>query len=574
MKEKVSAKMRWRAFGFSFLLCFLLTFMLLIFGPAELYFTNVSEFKFVYGEFAWRMALIAVGATCLMSLILAFLPDKVRRVILAMIFGVSLAGYLQIMFINKDLDLMGMNPDGYHVEIGRAAINMVVWVLIAGALIVLCLWKEKIWKNTVLFATVVLLGMQATAWVSLMLSADDTAYHYEEGAWYISGENQYTVSADKNIIVFVLDYFSNQYLSSALNQYPDMLDCMKDFTYYSNTDCAYFGTYPSLAHILSGSKPEPQISINDWCAKIWQDDKAQGFYQALRDQNYVVDVYTPDKDVLCGTNGVEVLKGTFSNLANDGQDFDVDYKLLVKTMTKMSGYRMFPYAVKPALYANVDEYTNIIIPRNNRAYHENYAFYAGLKERGLTADKNSNYYIVQHLQGTHAQTTTATCEHGDTTTEETAKGCMVMIEEYLNQLKELGVYDNATIIVTSDHGGPRDSQVIFFIKYAWESHKQMLVSDAPISLTEYQATIAQVAGIDYSPYGLAVSDIPQGQPRERTVWVRMYDESLPSVPKYSGEGEAVSNAYFGFTYTGDINDLLESYDAGPDIVIPETDGFF
>lgn len=147
MKEKVSAKMRWRAFGFSFLLCFLLTFMLLIFGPAELYFTNVSEFKFVYGEFAWRMALIAVGATCLMSLILAFLPDKVRRVILALIFGVSLAGYLQIMFINKDLDLMGMNPDGYHVEIGRAAINMVVWVLIAGALIVLCLWKEKIWKT-------------------------------------------------------------------------------------------------------------------------------------------------------------------------------------------------------------------------------------------------------------------------------------------------------------------------------------------------------------------------------------------------------------------------------------------
>lgn len=574
MKENTEVKSRIKTMGFSFLVCFLFAFMLLIFGPAELYFTNVSEFKFVYGEFAWRMALIALGGTFLISLILTFLPKKVCKVFLALVFGVSLASYLQVMFINRDLDLMGMNPDGYHVEIGRAVGNMLVWILIIGAVIALCLWKERIWKSTVLFVTVVLLGMQGTAWISLMLSADDTAYHYEEGAWYLSGENQYTVSAEKNIIVFVLDYFSNQYLEPALEQYPDLLECMKDFTYYSNTDCAYFGTYPSLAHILSGSEPEPQLSINDWCKKIWQLDKAQGFYQALRDQNYVIDVYTPDKDVLCGINGVEVLQGTFSNLSNDSRTFDVDYGLLIKTMTKMAGYRMFPYAVKPALYANIDEYTNILIPRNNRAFHENYAFYAGLKERGLSVDKDSNYYIVQHLQGTHAKTTTADCEYGETSTEETAKGCMVMVEEYLNQLKELGVYDDATIIVTSDHGGPRDSQVIFFVKYAWESHETMRISEAPISLTEYQATIAQAAGIDYAPYGLAISDIPKDQPRERIAWVRMYDDSLPSIPKYSGEGESVSNAYFGFTYTGDIDDLLESYDAGPDIVIPETDGFF
>ena len=58
------------------------------------------------------------------------------------------------------------------------------------------------------------------------------------------------------------------------------------------------------------------------------------------------------------------------------------------------------------------------------------------------------------------------------------------------------------------------------------------------------------------------------------MWVRLYVDTLPSVPKYTGEGESVSNAYCGFTYIGDIEDLWEKYDAGPDIVIPETDGFF
>lgn len=575
MKEKTDKKTRLKNWGgISFLVCFLLAFMLLIFGPAELFFANVAEFKFVYGEFVWIMSAIALTGSVLVSLVIAFLPAFAGKILWSVIFGISAAGYAQVMFINKNLDLLGMNPEGYQVDTMQAVVNMIVWLLIIGLIMALAFWKEKVWKKVISYASVFLLAIQVTAWVSLMITAEDAAYRYEEGAWYISGEDQYKVSADKNVIVIVLDYFSNQYVDPALEKYPDLFDCMHDFTYYNNTDCTYFGTYPSLAHILSGQTPEPQISINDWCAKIWQSEKTQGFYQALRDQNFVSNVYTPDKNMLCGMNGVEILKGTFSNLTNDGQNFDVDYKLLVKTMAKMSGYRMFPYAVKPYLYANIDEYSHIIVPKDNRVRHENYDFYQGLLENGLTVDEESNYYIVQHLMGTHMYTTTETGQYGETSMEETAKGCMVIVEEYLNQLKELGVYDNATIIVTADHGGPRDSQIIFFMKQAWEAHKEMLVSNAPIALTEYQATIAQAAGIDYASYGLTVSDIPQDKPRERTVWVRMYDDSLPSVQKYSGEGEAVSNAYFGFTYTGDIDDLFEKFDAGPDIVIPETDGFF
>ena len=180
--------------------------------------------------------------------------------------------------------------------------------------------------------------------------------------------------------------------------------------------------------------------------------------------------------------------------------------------------------------------------------HENHRYYGHLTEERLKADDKSNYYIFQHLSGAHNYNIDENCQlKEESTLEETAKGCMVLVEEYFNQLKELGVYDDATIIVTSDHGGPRDSQVVFFMKNANETHDEMLVSSAPISLSELQATIAQAAGIDYTPYGPAVSDISPEQPRERTVWVRLYVDTLPSVPKYSGEGESVSNAYCGFT---------------------------
>lgn len=573
MKENSKEKIK--NFGIGFLICFLFTFMLLIFGPAEIYFVNVAEFKFVYGEFVWILSAIAVIGSAIAGLVTVFLPAAVRKIILSVIFGLSVAGYVQIMFINEGLDLLGMNPEGYQIEKGTAVVNGIIWLMIIALAIILSIWKEKVWQSVVCFGAFFLIGIQSVAWVSLMLSAEDIAYKYEEGEWYLSGENQFVVSANENIIVLVLDYFSNQYIEPALEKYPDLLDCLNDFTYYNNTDCTYFGTYPSLAHILSGLEPDPTISINDWCANIWQDEKTQGFYQALRDQHYVSNIYTPDKNMLCGMNSVETLQGTFSNITNEGKDFNVNYGLLTKTMIKMSGYRMFPYILKPYLYTDVSEYSEIIVSKSNGVSHENHRYYNHLLEDRLKTDDTSNYYIFQHLSGTHVYDTTEDGQYADKTSmEETAKGCMVIVGEYLNQLKELGVYDNATIIITSDHGGPRDSQVIFFMKYPHETHDEMPVSNAPIGLTEFQATIAQAAGIDYTPYGPAVSDISPTQPRERTVWVRLYVDSLPSVPKYSGEGSGVSNAYCGFTYTGDINDLIEKYDAGPDIVIPETDCFF
>lgn len=574
MKGKILTGARAKNFGFGFLICFLFAFMFLIFGPAEIYFVNVEDFKFVYGEFIWILSAIAVIGSAVVGLITSFLPAAVRKIILSVIFGISLAGYVQIMFINEGLDLLGMNPEGYRIDTRQAAANAVLWIVIIVLIAAFSVWKEKLWKNVIRFAAVFLIGIQAVAWISLMLSAEDTAYHYEEGEWFLTREKQFTVSADKNIIVFVLDYFSNQYIEPTLEQYPDLLDCMNDFTYYNNTDCTYFGTYPSLAHILTGLNPDPEISINEWTANIWQDERTVEFYQALQDQNYIANVYTPDKNMILGMNSVKLLDGLFDDVTNEGQDFTVDYALLTKTMMKMSGYRMFPYALKPYLYTDFNEYSNIIIWNSSTVSHENHRFYGHLLEEGLKTDDSSNYYIVQHLSGTHVYDTTAAGVYAEETSlEETAKGCMVILEEYFNQLKELGVYDDATIIVTSDHGGPRDSQVIFFMKNAGERHDEMLVSNAPISLAEYQATIAQAAGMDYSQYGAAVSDIPADQPRERTVWVRLLVEGLPYVPKYTGEGEGVSNAYCGFTYTGDIDDLLEKYDAGPDIVIPETDAF-
>ncbi|MCM1049370.1 MAG: hypothetical protein NC433_13200 [Clostridiales bacterium] len=571
MKNKLSK------IGITFLTCFLFTFMLCIFGPSEIFFANVTGFQFVYGDFGGYMAVLALAAAIILTAIIAFLPDKIHGLLLSLVFGISLAGYIQVMFLNKNLDLLGMNPEGYKTQTGGAIFNAIIWLVIIAAVVVFSFIKFDMWKKLVAGLSAFLLCIQLVALISLLVSADENAYrHPTEDVYFFSGEEQYTVSADKNVIVLVLDYFSNQYLAPLEQAYPGATDFLHDFTYYSNMDCTYYGTYPSLVHMITGREIEPSKPINEWFVDIWQDEKTKDFYSALAQNDYKFNLYTAEAAYICGMNDVKMLDGMVSNVINVKQDMDVNYKLLFKTMVKMSSYRMFPEFLKPLFYTNMSEYEDIVIIKKNRTYHNNYEFYDGLKEKGLQADKNSNYVIIQHLMGTHEYTTGENCEaKDDSTLEETAKGCMVLVEEYLNQLKELGVYDNSTIIITADHGGERDSQVIFYIKEPGESHEVMPVTNAPASFNEFMPTIAKAAGLDSSAYGQTIYDFSSDELRERTVWIKKSDfANYPVVQCYTGLKEGDLNVYYGYTYTGDIDDLFNQIDIGPNVIVPMTDSFW
>ncbi|MDE6749174.1 MAG: hypothetical protein K2K21_08970 [Lachnospiraceae bacterium] len=521
------------------------------------------------------MSVFAVAAAFILTLILAFLPDKLHRVLLSVIFGISIAGYIQVMFLNKNLDLLGLNPEGYKITPAQSIINLVIWIVIILAVIILALWKKDIWKKLIQYLSVFLLCIQMIALISLIVTADENAYHYPEGRWQLSSEDQYVVSADKNVIVLILDWFSNQYLEPLQTAYPGSTDFLHDFTYYSNMDCTYYGTYPSIAHMLTGNEVNTSLKVSDWCTQIWEDDKTVRFYNELHDNNYVANLYTPYANILCGANSTQILEGRLSNVIYTTDKIDIFYKLLFKTMFKMSAYRMFPEVVKPCFYTNMEEYLGIVSIKGNDMRHLNYDFYSDLLEKGLHTDKKSNYFIVQHLMGPHELTTDEFGAHKENATrEETTKGCMVIVEEYLNQLKELGVYDDAAIIITSDHGGRNDPQVIFYIKKPGETHEVTPITDVQVSFNEFLPTIAELAGLDYTQYGQSIHDFDEDTERERTVWIRELDSDYPTIPCYTGDKDGNSNVYYGYTYTGNFEDLLRKLEEAPDMIEEMADSFF
>lgn len=541
----------------SLIVSFLLGFMLLLFGPAEIFFANVSEFEFLYGEFAGYMALLFLGILIVLTMVLTLLPEKIHSIVLSVLFGLSVAGYLQVMFLNKNLDLLGVNPDGYQVPLMQGILNLMIWLVVLTGVIVLAVWKREIWKKVVMYLSILLIGMQAVALVSLLVTAPEEAYERAKGDDRLWGKDQYTVSADKNIIVFVLDYFSSLYLQQMLAVYPDGADCLHDFTYYSNADPTYYGTFPSMEHMLTGCEVDTEVSNDEWLKNSWNNDLTVAFYQEMHANNYNMNVYTTDVHVLTAGNGCGILRDRISNITNESREVEVNTGLLLRTLSKMSGYRMAPDLIKPQFYTNVSEYSLIVQDLGEGITHTNSDFYAKLQKDGLKTDDSANYFIFQHLIGTHEFNTDINGNYQEkTSVEETARGCMTIMEAYLNELKRLGVYDDATIIITADHGGDwkEDLQVIYFIKQPGETHEISPVTNAPISHCDMLPTIAQMAGIDHARYGKSVLEFEQDEQRERTIWVRTKEEDYPR------------DAYFCYTYTGDILSLITQIDAGPTVI--------
>ena len=186
--------------------------MLFCFGPMEIFFGNVTEFDFLFGEFMPYLAGIFVIFIIVLTVLLTVLPDKIWKYGITVIFGIALAGYLQIMFLNKNLDLLGVNPNGYQVAAGQGVTDLLIWLVIFGLIVALAVCREEIWKKAVTYGAAFLLAIQAVAMFSLLITAPEEAYKRPFGDDRLSGEEQYTVSAKDNVIVFVLGLFQQPLL--------------------------------------------------------------------------------------------------------------------------------------------------------------------------------------------------------------------------------------------------------------------------------------------------------------------------------------------------------------------------
>ena len=215
----------------------------------------------------------------------------------------------------------------------------------------------------------------------------------------------------------------------------------------------------------------------------------------------------------------------------------LDFRGTFEALCQIALYRDAPWPFKHNFWYYTDQINGRIVSYNpdaepgERVYTMNDPRYYGqLQRQGLAVDDDApaGAFRFIHLLGAHYPYSID--EHANdlgtdnSTKEQQAQGSMYIVAEYLRQLKELGVYDQSTIVITADHGKwfltpeplTTTSTPIMLVKPAKQSAQTdgaaagavtesaaggVQKSGMPVSHHDYLPTVAQAMGLDSSKYG-------------------------------------------------------------------------
>lgn len=489
-----------------------------ILGPLEIYSSNFSEFSLSLKDFFWGFLVLSVVIILIAGVVISILPEKVSNMANTFVFTFAISSYIQGMFLNGKLIQSDGSDMDWSLYKSQFITNTIIWIAIFAICIALHFILKNVWGKISGYISIFISAVQIVTVVTLLITVPKT---YNMG-YQLDESGQFTVASGNNIIVLVLDRYGNERFEKVLSMYPEIGDCLKDFTYYNNADSRYSNTYPSMPHIMTGIQRDYSLDDVTWLDSIWKEESTVEYYNKLHSNDYKVHLYSPYASTCYGN--VENLIGEIDNVKES--TVRKDYRLIYALLEKSTMYRYAPYILKPRLEVKSHTYSQMVI--YDEPEYKNSEFYKALKNSGLSIDNElNNCLMVHHILGLHNpfeidENANEIPEQDDN--EEVlinvTRGLHVILAEYLNQLKELGVYDNATIIITADHGDYFSGgglQPIYFIKAPYEVHDDMKTNSAPISHDDFVPTILYFVGEDYSDYGTTIFDWNEGDKRARMI---------------------------------------------------------
>lgn len=409
--------------------------------------------------------------------------------------GVMIVNY---MCFDADLGLISSSLTFEKIvlfSLKEQAVNLLVLALTAAALFfIISKWKS--------FSKLVL----ATACTALLFMSilniftiNQSVRSAEDQLKNLSAEQmELQLSKNsKNVVVIMLDRAMGEYVPYIMNEKPELMEKFAGFTYYDNT--ISFGGYTNFAvPALMGGYEYTPVELN----KRGDDSLSVKHNEALKVM-----------PVMFMQNGFDVTVSDMSyagyQLISDMSIFDEysqisSYKyeemfpvedLTERTISNnkrnlfcLSLMKTLPLSIQPTIYSS-GTYNQSDWQRIDMTFGKSYEALKNLPNITLTTEKDSGLFASLTFNLTHQPVLLQTPDYvpalsiDNSAYKETNKECYVvdgyelklngflheehyhanmasflLLGNWLDTLRELGVYDNTRIIIVSDHG--RDTKQI------------------------------------------------------------------------------------------------------------------
>lgn len=493
-----------------------LSFLLGLYAPLELYFTNITEFQFdFWALFPQLLKLFGILlAVCVVGFGLCYLIHN-RLYDLALVLGGIgyCIAYVHGMFLVGNLpplDGTDFSWSDYHKE---AVISLIVCAVIAVIFILLVRFlhmkkTRKVIAGLSLFFTAILVVTGVTVGIT------NNGFQ-RKPLMAVTKNNEFQMSSDTNMVIFLMDAVDSKAFRQLLDgDDPEYAQTLADFTYYPNTVGAYSFTEHSIPYILTGQWFENQEPFEDYTAQAMA---ASPLLNRLKAEHYRIGMY--EEDLRC----TEEQAAEFENVEKTTLRF-TSFSAIAKEELKLVWFKYAPYLLKRAVHVDMNRFTMIVEPvSDSELYHYvNWDFYPDAQNAQITTVSDKVFKFI-HIEGAHVplryskDVTIIGSDQG--TYDQNLQASMTVLKQYLDDLKAAGVYDNTAIVVMADHGYWTywddkllgRSNPLLAVKGVGESH-EMKISEAPISYEDLQECFSRLLDGDASDQ---VFDAKEGDQRIR-----------------------------------------------------------
>ena len=458
--------------------------------PSEIYFGNEQEFYIRYtGILPLILAVTAALFAAAAGITLLLRKRKTLLLLwLDLLFGGTLAVYLQQNLLNGELPQLDGTDAVLSGTSALALLGLGVWLVCLAGPHLLRKLRPRAQALLRRYGSALLTLMQAGALAVMILQSGGPAV----SRFSLTKEDEFTVSTEGNIIVFVVDTLDAQWAEEMWLDSAERREALKDFTYFSNVVGGGAPTIIGMPTLFTGEIYHPDVTVTRYMQEAY---KKSTLFSDLRANGYQIRLYTNGR-YLTGADGNDIANSAFS------YRYRVKYpKKFIRDLYMMTAYKGLPYQLKEPFTVYSGELTGNYRAKDgaeDRFEVDDAEFCRDFRARGLTAAGDGKAFVVYHFFGAHGPFSMnengEKAPKGNTSRNQQVRGVFRIISEYIDALKALGVYDSSMVVITADHGGVSLYQnPAVFVKPAGTQQEEMAVSDAPLTFRNLRASFMEAA---------------------------------------------------------------------------------
>ena len=439
------------------ILCGLTPAMALILRPIiSFYYSNEGEFWFKLGDVLPDVLLVFFLTAAFAFLVHFLLPDG-RKLSLRLWFAAAaaagtLCAFIQDHFLSGYLPALTGEEIDWSVYSSWNTVSLALWGGIFLLFLILLIVRPRFMKGSVYALLALLLCSE------IAVGAVDIATAKHENrrtGTYFTQEGMYETSSAGNVVVLVTDTFEATYMNEILEKYPEVRELLSDVTYYDNTSGISVFTYFSYPKILTGQDFPLGKTFVEGAAYAFE---TEALISQVVDKGWDVGYYT---EFAPTPNVKEKIISYGEEELHPNRQARID---ITKYLIKGALFRSMPQMLKPRLaVTTLDfEYAKFNLEGAEAPYITNDGVYfENLAAGGLKKVDSKPRFNVTELFGVHEPCTPnlemySMDEWNSLPLREqqlaTGYAQMRLLRTYLDKLKEVGTYDNTTVIMIADHG--------------------------------------------------------------------------------------------------------------------------